>query len=240
MNPTFEPLHPKRVLCIAAHPDDLEFGMSGSVAKWAAAGAEVHYVVITDGGKGSEDKTLTPAQLTATRKQEQQAAADILGVKSVQFLDYEDGALEVTRQLKRDLARLIRQTRPEVVMTMDPTMVYVASFGFINHPDHRAAGQATLDAVFPLSRDHLSFPELLAEGHEPHKTRTVLLVNFEHSNYYEDISTSIETKMEALAAHASQMADIAATQTMMRGVAAQMGQAGGMMLAEGFVRIDID
>jgi LmbE family N-acetylglucosaminyl deacetylase len=233
-------LTPKIALGVAAHPDDLDYGMSGTVAKWAAEGTDVYYLILTNGNKGSADRSVSPAELTAIRRAEQQAAARVLGVKDVFFCDYDDGMLEVTMDVKRDIARIIRTVRPEVVMTMDPSVLYSAEYGFINHPDHRAAGQVTLDAVFPLARDHLSFPELLEqEGLEPHNVATLLLLNFNLHNYVVNISDTIEQKMAALAAHASQMPDLAATQARMRQRAALAGTAAGAEYAEEFLRIDI-
>ncbi len=233
-------LKPKIALGIAAHPDDLDYGMSGTVAKWAAEGTDVYYLILTNGNKGSADRSISPAALTATRRAEQQAAAKVLGVKDVLFCDYDDGMLEVTMDVKRDIARIIRTVRPEVVMTMDPSVLYSADQGFINHPDHRAAGQATLDAVFPLARDYMSFPELLRdEGLEPHNVSTLLLLNFNLHNYVVNISDTIEQKMTALAAHTSQMPDLPATQARMRQRAALAGTAAGAEYAEEFLRIDI-
>lgn len=236
----FKELKPKVVLGVAAHPDDLDFGASGTFATWAAAGAKIYYLILTDGSKGSSDRHLSSVDLIKIRQKEQKTAAKILGVKDVFFLAYEDGCLMCDLDVKQDIVRAIRQTKPDVVITMDPSMLYSAKRGFINHPDHRAAGQATLDAVFPLARDHLSFPKLLDEGLEPHSTPTVLLINFEKYNYSVDISTSIDKKMEALAAHKSQMSDFEATQNMMREVAAEVGKQGGKAYAESFVRIDIN
>lgn len=235
-----EPLTPKVVLGVAAHPDDLDFGMAGSVATWAAQGADIYYLILTNGNKGSADHAAQPKALTECRRQEQREAARICGVKDVYFCDYEDGLLEVTPEVKKDIVRVIRRVRPEVVMAMDPTMIYNVEQGFINHPDHRAAGQATLDAVYPLARDHLSFPELDTTEHlAPHNVATVLLVNFDRTNYAVNITDTIEKKMAALAAHASQMPNLAATQTRMRSVAAQSGKDWGVQYAETFLRIDI-
>ena len=213
---SFSPLHPKIVLGVAAHPDDLDFGMSGTIAKWTADGAEAYYLVLTDGSKGSADKGISSSELVETRRKEQKADAEILGVRDVFFLDYEDGALMCDLNVKKDIARVIRQTKPDVILTFDPTMIYSSQRGIINHPDHRAAGQATLDACFPLARDHLTFPEFLDSGLEPHVTHTVLLMNFDRANYYEDISGSIDKKMKALAAHKSQMLDTEDTRSMIR------------------------
>ncbi|HSH31407.1 MAG TPA: PIG-L deacetylase family protein [Candidatus Saccharimonadales bacterium] len=230
---------PAVILAVAAHPDDLEFGVAGSIAKWVKAGAKAYYLVFTDGSKGSADRTAVAAELIRCRRQEQQAAADILGVAEVFFLDYEDGMLQVARPLKLDIARLIRRLRPDVVMAMDPTFVYSTTYNFVNHTDHRAAGQATLDAVFPLARDHLSFPELLAEGLEPHKVKTLLLTNFDKHNCFVDITDTFETKMQALAAHASQIPGLGAAQAKLHSLAAERGRQAGCKLAESFVRIDL-
>ena len=237
--PAFQPLQPKIVLGIAAHPDDLEFSASGTMAKYIAAGAKGYYFILTNASKGTSDRSITPEQIRDTRRDEQRAAAKILGLTDVFFGDYEDGALEVTQALKRDIARVIRMVKPDVVITMDPTNIYSAEHGFINHTDHRAAGQATLDAVYPLARDHLAFPELLQEGHEPHKTATVLMTNFDAHNFYVDISAHMDTKLAALHAHASQVPDPNATDEFLRKQAARAGSKVGAAYAEAFVRIDL-
>ncbi len=235
----FPELKPKVVLGVAAHPDDLDFGMSGSAAKWVAEGADVYYLLLTDGSKGSDDRKLTSSDLIKMRRQEQREAAKILGLKDVFFLGYEDGLLVNNADVKRDIARVVRQTKPEVVVTMDPTIVYWVEMGYINHPDHRAAGQATLDAIFPLARDHLSFPELLAEGLEPHKVKTVLLMRFQPDNFFVDITSVIEQKLRALSAHASQMSNIEETHVLVKDWAKRAGESVGYDYAESFLRIDI-
>lgn len=235
----FSELKPKVVLGVAAHPDDLDFGASGALAAFAAAGASVYYLLLTDGSKGTADRTVASADLVKTRQDEQRAAVQAIGGKDVEFLDYPDGELEVTMALKRDIIKAIRKLKPDVVVTMDPSVLYSADRGMINHPDHRAAGQATLDAVYPLARDHLSFPDLYDSGHEPHKVSTILLINFNEQNYTVDISATIDLKMKALEAHSSQMADLAKTQAMMRDIASQIGAASGFNYGEGYMRIDI-
>jgi LmbE family N-acetylglucosaminyl deacetylase len=240
MSPShFKPLTPKVVLGIAAHPDDLDFGASGALAKYAAAGAAVHYLLLTDGSKGSSDRKISSDELIKMRQEEQQAAVKVIGGVGVQFLSYPDGMLEVTMDLKRDIVKVIRTIRPDVVVTMDPSMLYDADRGFINHPDHRAAGQATLDAVFPLARDHLSFPELCEEGYEPHKVATVLLINFNTTNYNEDITNTLDTKFAALAAHASQISDMAMVKDRFTAMSAELGAKAGCKYAECFLRVDV-
>jgi LmbE family N-acetylglucosaminyl deacetylase len=143
-------------------------------------------------------------------------------------------------KLKKDIVREIRTIKPDVVVTMDPSMLYSAQRGFINHPDHRAAGQAALDAVFPLARDHLSFPELYSQGYQPHKTKTVLLTNFEKGNYYVDTSGTFAKKEAALKEHASQIHDIGKTMDRMKNMASMIGEKAGYKLAESFIRIDVN
>ena len=235
----FPPLLPKVVLGIAAHPDDLDFGASGTMAGFAKAGAEVHYLILTDGSKGSANHEMLPLQLIRIRETEQRAAVAIIGGKSVQFLGYPDGGLEVTLELKKQIAKVIRTIKPDVVITMDPSMIYSALRGFINHPDHRAAGQATLDAVFPLARDHLSFPELYAEGYQPHITPTVLLINFDSRNFAVDITETFETKIAALQAHASQVSNLEEVRGWLENMSSEVGKDYGYKLAEAFIRIDI-
>ena len=230
---------PKKVLVIGAHADDIDFAAGGSVAAWAKLGAKVEYVVITDGGKGTKAHDLSKDNIAELREHEQQEAARILGAGHVHFLGYEDSNLEVTTELKKDLVRLIRQVRPDTVVTLDPTVVYSSTLGMINHSDHRAAGLATLDAVYPLARDHLTFPDLYEEGLEPHKVAHVLLVNFEKQNCYVDISETCELKIKALAQHMSQFPDIAKVKDMVTRLAMSHREKSGYELAEGFVRIDI-
>ncbi|MFI5240344.1 MAG: PIG-L deacetylase family protein [Candidatus Saccharimonadia bacterium] len=236
LDPTFKP---RSVLCVAAHPDDLEFSVAGSVACWCSEGAEVNYLICTNGANGSTDRTLSQQKLVETRQNEQRMAAKILGVKEVVFFDYEDGSVEVTMKLKKDITREIRRFNPDVVFCMDPTLLYIPDRWFINHPDHRAVGQATVDAVYPMARDHLMFPELLDLGYEPHKVRTLLLSNFEKSNFAIDITSEFPTKIKALAAHESQIPDLLATEQMLKAWAKDAGKLVGVKYAEAFVRVDL-
>jgi len=235
-----EPYQPKRILAIGAHPDDIDFGAAASLALWAKAGAEVYYLIVTDGSKGTADHEISSDELVKMRRYEQRAAAKAIGAKDVHFLKYVDSELEVTRELKRDLVRAIREVKPDTVITMDPTSVYSSRRGFINHPDHRAVGQATLDAVYPLARDHLEFPELIEEGLEPHKIAHVLLINLDTQDWLVDVSEVFDLKLAALGKHASQISDINATFEMVRHWSAELGKTAGCDYAEGFVRIDIE
>lgn len=235
------PLKPQRVMGIVAHPDDLDVSAAASIAKYIQQGAEVEYLILTDGGKGSDDRTMTTERLIQTRQDEQRAALVALGgvAEDVHFLPYPDGELEVTMGLKRDIVREIRRFRPDTVITLDPTVIYSQQTGRINHPDHRAAGQAVLDAVFPLARDRLMFPELITEGLEPHNVATVLLVDFDRATYYEDVTNTFHLKEEAINAHPSQFADASYVMDIFRIMAQRLGEKAGCEMAEGFVRLDV-
>lgn len=232
------PFEPKIILAVAAHPDDLEFGASGSVAKWIADGAEVHYLICTDASKGSNDLTITPADLISLRRGEQEAAANILGVSSVTFLNFEDGMTEASAALKRDISREIRRIKPDTVVGQDPKELYNADFGYINHNDHRNVGLATMDAVYPLARDHLSFPELMAEGFQPHNVKYLLFMSFDNPTFIVDISNTYETKLKALAAHTSQV-NIDEASVWLEPSTKMIGQKGGYERGEGFIRLNI-
>lgn len=234
------PLTPKVVLGIAAHPDDLDFYAGGAMAAFAKQGADVYYLILTDGDKGSDDRSATPESLRDIRREEQRNAAKILGLEDVFFLGYPDGMLENTHAVKREVVKVIRQVKPDVVVTFDPSVLYVAQSGLINHPDHRAAGQITLDAVYPLARDHMSFPELLEQGYEPHNTETVLLIDLDphRPTFAIDITDTLALKFEALGAHASQFS-LQKMKTEMNQLAAEVGRPHGYTYAEPFIRVDI-
>ena len=235
----FPPLTPKIVLGVAAHPDDIDFGAGGTLAGFARSGAEVHILVITDGSKGAPDRTMSEAELVKLRQQEQTDAAKAIGAVRVQFLTYIDGELELSPALKQDIARVICELKPDVVVTIDPTVIYNAPMGIINHSDHRAVGQATLDAIYPLARDNLSLPELRRGGLEPFEVSTVLLINFGTNNFYVDIGDTLQVKMDAMKAHASQIDDLKSVQQLFTDIAADAGERAGCQYAEGFVRIDV-
>jgi LmbE family N-acetylglucosaminyl deacetylase len=236
----FNELKPNVVLGIAAHPDDLDFGSSGTMAKFASEGADVYYLILTDGSSGTEDRTIKPEALRDIRREEQRNAGKIIGLKDVFFCDFPDGALQNTLEVKREVVKIIRKVKPDIAIAMDPSLLYSAKRGFINHPDHRAAGQAALDAIFPLARDHMAFPELLAGGYEPHKTKTVLLTNFDTSNYAVDVTDTLDLKFRAIAAHVSQVPkDITPMRARFTEWAAKAGEPYGYKYAETFMRIDV-
>jgi len=224
----------RRVLVIAAHPDDPEFLAGGTIGRLVREGREVSYVIVTNGNKGSGDRTVTSEQLVPIREAEQRRAAQALGVARVEFLGYEDGELEDTRDLRRDLTREIRRRRPELIITLNPRRSYSA-FPFW-HRDHRITGRVVLDCVYPLARDHLAFPDLLPEF-EPHKVREVYMVQWEQPRLIIDITDTIELKLEAIRCHASQVADFKAFEARMRDRAATLGKDQGYAYAEGFDHI---
>jgi LmbE family N-acetylglucosaminyl deacetylase len=191
-------------MVVVAHPDDAEFMVAGTVAKWAAQGCVVTYVIITKGDKGSDDPSMTSERLTTIREGEQRAAGAVLGVRNYEFMGYPDGYLEHTLGLRRDVARLIRKHRPFVLLTFDPTNRFFSD-NYVNHPDHRVAGDVALDATFPTARDRLTFPELLMDGYEPWKVRQVWLSGAAEPNVWIDISDTIGKKKEALRQHPSQL-----------------------------------
>jgi LmbE family N-acetylglucosaminyl deacetylase len=197
----------ERALVVAAHPDDIEFGIAGTVAAWTGAGIEVTYCLVTDGAAGSNDPDANWDELVKIRHEEQMIAADCVGVKDVRFLGYRDGVLEPTLDLRRDITRIIRELRPQRVATMDPRTVLIVDGGFdyINHPDHRAAGEAALYATFPSAESRPIFPELLDEGFEPHHVSELWLTTSTQPNVYVDVSAVAERKFAALAAHKSQL-----------------------------------
>ena len=191
-------------MVIVAHPDDAEYGCAGTVAKWASEGKEIIYVLCTSGDKGTGDVNVSPAALAEVRREEQENACRVLGVSEVVFLGYEDGVLTNTIGLRRDIVRQIRQFRPDAVICQDPTSRWSAQ-QYINHPDHRAAGDAALDAVYPSARDPHVFSELRAEGLEPHKVREVYIMSRDSAEVWIDISKTIDRKIAALLEHKSQM-----------------------------------
>jgi len=222
---------PQRVLVIAAHADDIEFGASGSVARWVKEGAQVTYCVVTNGAAGSNDPDADLAELVRTRQAEQCAAAEKVGVQDVRFLGYADGALQPTLELRRDLTRVIRQVKPDRVVCQDPTTILVET-DYINHPDHRAAGEAAIYAVFPSAETRPIFPELLAEGHDPHHVTELFLDLTLQPNTFVNISETIEQKIEALLCHKSQLGENEAK--MVREWSAESGKEAGCAYAERF------
>jgi LmbE family N-acetylglucosaminyl deacetylase len=203
-------------LVVLAHPDDPEFYCGGTVARWVTEGREVTYCLLTRGDKGDDDVGTDPEVLAQKRMTEQRAAAEVLGVKETIFLDHPDGYLTPDLALRRDVVRVIRQVRPEIIVTCDPTNFF-PSDRYINHSDHRAAGQATLDAVFPAAGSGLYFPELLQEeGLKPHKVEQVYVAGAQHPNTIVNVTKYLDRKVTALKEHASQIPNMEALEKILR------------------------
>lgn len=198
---------PKIAMSIHAHPDDQEFSVGGTLAKWAQAGCEIISVVITSGDSGSNDPARDGTykqELAELREREQLAANALLGVRHTIFLRYPDGELEPTITLRKDLTRLIRQFKPDTVATGNPEAWFYGD-EYLNHPDHRAAAQAACEAVFPSAGSRLTFADLLTEGYEPHDVRRLYIHGHDNSNTWVDITETMDLKVKALQQHVSQL-----------------------------------
>jgi LmbE family N-acetylglucosaminyl deacetylase len=221
-----------RVLCISAHPDDIEFSCAGSVAVWVDQGAEVTYVIVTDGSTGTADTELMGDRLADVRREESMAAAKVVGVTDVRFLGYRDGYVEPTLDLRRDLAREFRSVKPHRMVVMDPQSL--PGGWFVNHPDHRAIGQASLDITVTAGTTPGHFPELLDEGLEPWKgLREIYIAGPGGGDVAVDITSAIDRKVDALKSHHSQVGDWD-VESMVRAWTMQNGREHGYAHAELF------
>ena len=229
---------PERVLVVAAHPDDIEFGAAGTVARWVTEGATVRYLLVTRGDKGSDDPATDVLALAELREREQRAAATEIGVDGVKFLDEPDGLVEASLRLRERITHAIRSFRPEIVMTHYPTVLFVNN-EWVNHPDHRAVGQVTVDAVFPTARDPLNFREHLEAGLEAWKVAELFLWSTNEANQLVDIGGTIERKIEALAHHASQFRSFEEIARWVRRRSEELGERAGYRAAEGFRRVTL-
>jgi LmbE family N-acetylglucosaminyl deacetylase len=230
-----EPRPPARVMSIHAHPDDQEFTVAGTLAKWARAGSAIVSVCLTRGSAGSNESTpadMTREALAAIREDEQRDACKVLGVAETIFLDYPDGMLEPSIAMRRDLTRLIRRHRPEAVVCGDPTMRFYGNM-YLNHPDHRVAADVTLDAIFPSAETRLIFPELLDEGLPPHHVGLVYIHGAASPDTFIDIADVLDVKLAALKAHRSQMGSWDPTE-MITAWAREQGTPRGLAAAEAF------
>ena len=226
----------RRGMVVMAHPDDAEWSCAGTVAKWCAEGWDVVYVLCTDGGKGSSDPEMTSQELIKIREKEQRDAGKVLGLQDVVFLGYPDAYLEPTLELRKDIAREIRRYKPDVLITGSPARDVSRGY-YVSHPDHLAAGEAALSAVFPTARDRLTFPELLEEGLEPHKVHEVWIAGGgDNADKYIDVESYMDTAIKALLAHVSQVDQENAGEWFTQG-RVRTGEKIGMPYAEGFKRI---
>jgi LmbE family N-acetylglucosaminyl deacetylase len=221
------------LMVISPHPDDCEFGVAGTVARLAKEGKRVVYIICTNGDKGTSDRTLTSEKLAAIREKEQLAAAKVLGVQQTVFLRYPDQGLEDCYEFRRALVREIRRYKPFAVATADPYRKYMW------HRDHRICGIVAADAVFPYARDHLAYPELLAEGLEPHKVREMWFWGTEDPNLRQDITGTFETKLNALACHKSQFEVSAEMRARMKDFARMNAKDEKFELGEAFHRVEM-
>jgi LmbE family N-acetylglucosaminyl deacetylase len=226
----------ERVLVVAAHPDDADIGCGGTMAKWARQGKEVVYLICTRGDKGSSDPDMTSERLADIRTREQTAAAEVIGVKEVRFLDGRDGELLPTLELRKTVAEMVRQYRPDVIFTHDST-VHVYDRGNLNHPDHRVVGATALDVVYPISRDALHYPDQLARGLKPHEVHEVYLFMANQPNMAFDITDTIDHKIEALRQHGTQFPDPEWVDKWMRERHREVGAVHAMAYAENFRHI---
>jgi LmbE family N-acetylglucosaminyl deacetylase len=223
------------VLVVTPHPDDAEGGAGGTIARWTKQGRQVVLVVCTNGDKGTSDPTVKPADLAKIREEEQRQAATVLGIAEVVFLRFPDQGLEDCSEFREKLVRQIRTYRPATVVTIDPYRRY------LRHRDHAMCGRVTLDAIFPYARDHLSYPEHLQEGLQPHKVQEVYLWGAEEPDTFLDITETFTMKMDALYCHASQMKrPQAEREADWRAYYAEIGKRVGVPLAEPFKRLEIN
>ena len=236
----------KVALVVMAHPDDAEFGAGGTIAAWVRDGWDIYYVICTDGGSGGPDEAtdVGPEERrkgTETRKGEQRAACKVLGVKDVIFFDYPDGQLQPTIQLRRDIVRVLRKYRPTRLVCQSPERAWTPQmFVGRHHPDHLAAGEATISAMYPASQNPWDFPELLAEGLLPHKVKELYVSGAPVSNFWVDISETMDQKIEALRAHRSQFPGdrLAGLEQRIRERTGAVGQQYGVAYAEEFHRTE--
>jgi LmbE family N-acetylglucosaminyl deacetylase len=232
--------HYDRVLVVAAHPDDPEFAFGASVARLAGDGAEVNYVICSDGCQGGEDPSVPDADLTAVRYAEQRAAAEVLGVRDVVFLGFRDGYLAPNLELRKAITREIRRFRPDLVLTHTPVRVLSVGIG-ASHPDHVAVGEATLSAVYPDARNPRAFRELLEEGLDAHKVKEVWLPGFDAADHYVDATDLIDRKIEAIRCHRSQFEkpgmEPDAPDKWIRERMKKVGEKAGFEYAEGFQKL---
>jgi LmbE family N-acetylglucosaminyl deacetylase len=230
----------ERVLVVVAHPDDCDFGCAGTTAKWTDGGLSVSYCIVTDGEAGGSDRSIPRTEVARIRREEQTAAAAEVGVNDLAFLAYPDGRVTPSLDLRRDISRVIRQKRPQRVVLQSPTRSYTRIYA--SHPDHLAAGEATLCAVYPDSRNPFAHPELLErEGLEPHTVSEIWMMALEKSNTVVDVTDTAHRKLAALRRHRSQYDDWDALEERVRSWLKATAEAHGLddgRLAEQFQVVD--
>ena len=232
------PARSESVLLISPHPDDVDFGCAGTIAKWTRMGTEVAYVICTSGDKGTDDSQMKPERLMAIREAEQWRAAEFVGVGKVTFLRLKDGELENNRVFRELLVRMIRSHRPDVVLSMDPANTRFEK-PYVSHSDHRATALAVFDAIYPAARNRNFFPEQLSEGLTPHSVDRIFFFGTDCPNTWIDITETIDAKINALRCHESQLADFKNLETWVRERYAEVGREKGMTYAEAFRYLEI-
>jgi len=225
----------ERLLVVMAHPDDVDFGSAGTMAMLTSRGVEVHYCLVTDGDAGGSDRTISRAEMAAIRRKEQTEAAAMVGVEHLVFLGYPDGRVEPTLELRRDISRVIREVRPQVVVSQSPERNLDRIFA--SHPDHLAAGEAAMSAVYPDSRNPFAYPELLEGGLEPWTVHEIWLSGHPKPSDFIDVTEFVDQKVEALLCHRSQHPDPEGLPARIRGWMGATAAAAGLpegRLAEAF------
>lgn len=225
----------KRAMVVFAHPDDAEFGTAGTVAGWTRSGVEVAYVCVTDGSAGSNEPGARREDIRLVREREQRAACDVLGVKDLTILGWEDGFVQVTMELRKAITREVRRFRPDILVAPDPVRFWDDEHTYVNHPDHRAVGEACMNVVNPDAPTRPQFPELLDEGFEPFEIPNLWISAYEgDADTYVDITDTVEVKIEALRCHKSQLHDWP-VDDWIRARAKERGAPRGVAYAESFV-----
>jgi len=216
----------KRILVVMAHPDDCDFGAGGSIAKWREAGIEVSYCIITNGDQGGEESDVPLEEMAKVRQREQRAAGAALGVSEITFLNYRDGSLIPTIELRRDIVKAIRIAKPDRMVVQSPERNWERIYS--SHPDHLAAGESAIQAIYPDARNPYAFPELKAEGIEPWRVREVFITGSPTPNHFIDITETIDKKISALKAHVSQTAHNPELESMVRQWGERNAEANGL------------
>lgn len=227
---------PSEVLVVSAHPDDVDFGCAGTVALWALQGARVNYLICTDGDKGTEEFPASAKEVSTIRRQEQLAAARLVGVQEVIFLGFPDGEVENSRELRRELVRWMRKFKPQVVLCQDPANRTFEN-PYVSHRDHRMVAEAVFDALYPACGNPHFFPELLEDGLRPHKVGEAFFFGTHCPNHWVDITSVMELKVKAILSHKSQLKDPSSTEKFLHQRFGEIGKQAGCLYAEPFRRL---